>query len=326
MVGYHPLKYELSKFDHALAGGVSGIVTRSLTQPLDVIKIRFQLQTEPIAKTPTSKYKGLRQSFRKIIREEGFWSLWKGHVAVQSFSLIYGPIAFASFEFLTRQAWHYLPQKMSKEYRPVTHFLCGSMSGCIASVACQPFDVIRTRLVAQGEPKIYNGIIHAARCMLAEGTLTFFKGMVPTLVQAAPYAGLQFGFYSLFKNIWNMAEHYAEEHGHHHTRYAGMLESLVCGSAAGIVGKGAVYPLDVVKKRLQIQGFEEARVSFGRVKRYNGLIHCVLCIVKDEGVIGLYKGLGPSLLKAAAVTGLSFFVYEQCCSLIVELKSGSDTD
>ena len=36
----------------------------------------------------------------------------------------------------------------------VTHFVCGGLSGCLSSLVVQPMDVLRTRLVAQGEPKV----------------------------------------------------------------------------------------------------------------------------------------------------------------------------
>ena len=66
---------------------------------------------------------------------------------------------------------------------------------------------------------------------------------------------------------------------------------------SGIVSKVLLLPFDVVKKRLQIQGFEEARMSFGEVKRYSGMLDCFTRIVKDEGATGLFKGFGPSVLK-----------------------------
>lgn len=85
MVGFDPqAKDHKSNTDRFLAGAFSGLITRAVVQPLDVLKIRFQLQVEPIAKdSPTSKYRGFWQAGATIVREEGLASLWKGHVPAQ---------------------------------------------------------------------------------------------------------------------------------------------------------------------------------------------------------------------------------------------------
>ena len=90
------------------------------------------------------------------------------------------------------------------------------------------------------------------------------------------------------------------------------FQSLICGGLAGTCSKSIVYPLDVFKKKLQVQGFEEARKRFGQTTRYKGLLHCAGTIARREGLRGLYKGLSPSLLKAFCSTGLTFASYEQC--------------
>lgn len=93
--------------------------------------------------------------------------------------------------------------------------------------------------------------------------------------------------------------------------------SLVCGSGAGVLSKIIIYPLDVVKKRLQVQGFDKARAEFGGVRHYQGMKHCLYTIAMEEGIIhGFYKGLAPSLWKAALVSGSSFYVYEKVCQLL----------
>ena len=66
---------------------------------------------------------------------------------------------------------------------------------------------------------------------------------------------------------------------------------------SGMISKVLLLPFDVVKKRLQIQGFEEARKPFGRVSRYNGMLNCFVRITEEEGIMGLYKGTAASVLK-----------------------------
>jgi solute carrier family 25 thiamine pyrophosphate transporter 19 len=129
------------------------------------------------------------------------------------------------------------------------HFVCGGVSGCCATLCAQPLDVLRTRLVAQGEPKIYRNFIHAFASMYQkEGGRSLYKGLTPTLLQIFPHAGCQFGFYELFRKIWNLWK------GHRQAlkNNVGTSESLLCGASAGICSKAAVYPLDLIKKRFQV--------------------------------------------------------------------------
>jgi solute carrier family 25 thiamine pyrophosphate transporter 19 len=55
---------------------------------------------------------------------------------------------------LTQQAWYLLPHFQQDVYRPMVHFVCGGVAGTLATVLSFPSDVVRTRIVAQGEPKV----------------------------------------------------------------------------------------------------------------------------------------------------------------------------
>ncbi len=77
----------------------------------------------------------------------------------------------------------------------------------------------------------------------------------------------------------------------------------------------------MLKKRLQVQGFEEARKSFGKVQRYKGFQHCIVTVIKEEGLLGFYKGLSPSLLKAVSSGALIFTSYEMTCNILDAAKS-----
>ena len=67
---------------------------------------------------------------------------------------------------------------------------------------------------------------------------------------------------------------------------------------------------------MQIQGFEHGRKGFGGFFKCNGLLDCVVLTAKNEGIHGLFKGLGPSQFKAALSTALHFTFYEQTLRLI----------
>ncbi|KAK2833546.1 hypothetical protein Q5P01_017435 [Channa striata] len=303
MVGYDPGAQgaAFSAEEAALAGSAAGMVTRALVSPFDVLKIRFQLQIERVSsQRPEGKYWGLFQASRCIHSEEGLSAFWKGHIPAQLLSICFGAVQFASFEVLTEVVHKSTPYDSQTAG---VHFVCGGLAACSATVVCQPLDTLRTRFAAQGEPKVYRNLRHAVSTMCrSEGVLTFYRGLSPTLMAVFPYAGLQFFFYNVFKKL--LAPKPKKENS------GGNLQSLICGSGAGMISKTMTYPFDLFKKRLQVGGFEAARVHFGQVRSYKGLVDCVVQIAKDEGARGFFKGLSPSLVKAALSTGFTFFWYE----------------
>ncbi|XP_034450344.1 mitochondrial thiamine pyrophosphate carrier [Hippoglossus hippoglossus] len=302
----------------ALAGSAAGMVTRAIISPFDVLKIRFQLQIESVSsQRPKGKYWGLFQASRCIHSEEGLSAFWKGHVPAQILSICFGAVQFASFELMT-EAVH-----KSTPYDSQTagvHFVCGGLAACSATVFCQPLDILRTRFAAQGEPKVYRNMRHAVSTMCrSEGVLTFYRGLSPTLMAVFPYAGLQFFFYNVFKNLLAPPPPKSGNSG-------GSLTSLVSGSGAGMISKAITYPFDLFKKRLQVGGFEAARLHFGQVRSYRGLVDCMVQIAKEEGVRGFFKGLSPSLVKAALSTGFTFFWYELFLNVMRDLRQRRRTD
>lgn len=95
---------------------------------------------------------------------------------------------------------------------------------------------------------------------------------------------------------------------------------MLSGSIAGLIAKTIVYPFDLARKRLQIQGFKHGRKGFGKFFQCNGLLDCLRLTIKEEGVQGLFKGLLPSQVKAATTSALHFTAYEQVLLLLKMLR------
>lgn len=322
MIGYNPLDkgHNGVNWRHVGAGAVSGCFTRFLCQPFDVIKIRFQLQLEPInRKSMVSKYRSIPQTVRTIVAEEGLTALWKAHLCAQLLSCVYGMIQFSSFELYTQMVTS--PGISGKQrdfavkHQHLVHFLCGSMSGFSATLVAHPFDVIRTRIIAQSEPRTYTSTMNAYSTIVrVEGYRGLFRGLLPTLMQIAPFTGIQFTVYNLTNNLW---DRYEERHQNLFQNQSNKMKNIMyfektflCGAMSGLAAKFMVYPLDLIKKRLQVEGFQASRKGFGAIDSYKGTVDCVFKIMRRENFLAFYKGLSPSLMKAAVTTALNFSVYE----------------
>ena len=122
----------------------------------------------------------------------------------------------------------------------------GGVAGASGTLASAPGDVLRTRLVAQAEP-VYKSIWHAVTQLWKEGGVpAFYKGALPAVMMTAPQAALQFAFYSLFTSLVPKVPLKDRSVS------ISIPESLSCGGLAGMASKSLLYPLDVAKKRLQV--------------------------------------------------------------------------
>lgn len=309
MVGYDSKSSKLNSKEVAIAGALSGCITRACFQPLDVLKIRFQLQIEPISTKSLSKYRSILHGFYTICREEGVRSLWKGHIPAQYLSISYGLVQFWCYEFTTKKIG------TTTNFKLMSDFYCGALAGSLATLVSFPFDVVRTRLVAQSENMlIYKGTFNAFNTIvLQEGFLALYKGFLPTIIQIAPHAGVQFMTFKFFEKIYRKYVSESIE-----KRSDVFTSGIICGSLSGLCAKTAVYPFDLCRKRLQIQGFD--RKIFGENFVCNGLIDCFRKTYRYEGLFGLSKGLAPSLIKAAATGAMHFSTYDLICFEIAKLK------
>ena len=97
----------------------------------------------------------------------------------------------------------------------------------------------------------------------------------------------------------------------------------MCGSLAGIISKTGVFPLDVVRKRLQVQGphlSEYIVSSIPSYSRENSVIGCMRKMIATEGFFSLYKGLVPGLLKAGPSGAVYFLMFELAKDGLTSLK------
>ena len=91
------------------------------------------------------------------------------------------------------------------------------------------------------------------------------------------------------------------------------------GVMASAVAKTSVFPLDLIRKRLQVQGPARQMFADGLVPEYGtGVWITGRRIVGTEGWRGLYRGLGISLVKAAPASAVTMWTYERVIKLLVD--------
>ncbi|VFQ64659.1 unnamed protein product [Cuscuta campestris] len=305
----------------ATAGAISGAISRTVTSPLDVIKTRFQVQLEPTVQWALlhknihspSKYTGMVQAAKNIFREEGLLGFWRGNIPALLMVMPYTAIQFTVLHKFKTFASGSSKSEDHIYLSPYLSYISGALAGCAATVGSYPFDLLRTILASQGEPKIYPNLRSAfVDIIQTRGIRGLYSGLSPTLVEIVPYAGLQFGTYDTFKRLtfaWNSLR---SSNTSNNDESLSRFQLFLCGLAAGACAKVVCHPLDVVKKRFQIEGLQRHPRYGARVElnAYKNMYDALKRILAQEGWGGLYKGIVPSIVKAAPAGAVTFAAYE----------------
>ncbi|KVH95752.1 Mitochondrial carrier domain-containing protein [Cynara cardunculus var. scolymus] len=295
-------------FIDATAGSISGAISRTVQlEPTT----SFALLSKNVY--GTSKYTGMFQASKDIFREEGLSGFWRGNVPALLMVMPYTAIQFMVLHKVKTFASGSSKSEDHIHLSPYLSFMSGALAGCAATVGSYPFDLIRTILASQGEPKIYPNMRSAfVEIMNTRGFRGLYAGLSPTLVEIIPYAGLQFGTYDTFKR-WTMAWNGRWSSGATHPEEPiTSFQLFLCGLAAGSCAKAVCHPLDVVKKRFQIEGLQRHPKYGARVEHraYRNMYDALKRIMQQEGWAGLYKGIVPSIVKAAPAGAVTFVAYE----------------
>ncbi|CAM9627171.1 unnamed protein product, partial [Discosporangium mesarthrocarpum] len=240
-------------------------VSRVVTAPLDVAKIRYQLD---VATSP--RYTTLWTTMVSIYGEEGAVSLWRGNVPAMMLWVTYTGVQFGTYGHLRNLA---AGAKIRGGVASSTgegggrggstehlgagwNFVCGSLAGGVATVVSYPLDITRTAMTHQGVPKRYPSMGHfVTHTWKTVGATGFFRGVSAALTMIIPQMGVSFSVYEAVKKHpppWARGDKW-EGGGGGLVDKREVLWQLVAGAVAGASGKLAVFPLDTVKRRVQAQ-------------------------------------------------------------------------
>ncbi|KAI9731954.1 MAG: mitochondrial thiamine pyrophosphate transporter [Cirrosporium novae-zelandiae] len=309
--GRERLKDEGSREQVVVAGAVAGLVSRFFIAPLDVIKIRLQLQihslSDPLSLQGVNGpvYKGTLPTLKTILREEGLTGLWKGNVPAELLYLFYG-----SCQFTTYHSTNHLLSSLPRRLPPSAEsFISGAVAGGIATTTTYPLDLLRTRFAAQGNDKVYTSLRDSIRNIWrSEGPSGFFQGLGAGVGQIVPYMGL---FFSTYEALRLPLAEYNLPLG---------TGDATAGVLASVFAKTGVFPLDLIRKRLQVQGPTRERYVHHNIPVYKGVSQTMKDIIKAEGIRGLYRGLTVSLFKAVPAGAITVWTYERVLNVMREME------
>ncbi|KEH27258.1 grave disease carrier protein [Medicago truncatula] len=228
-----------------LAGGLAGGFAKTVVAPLERLKILFQTRRTEFRSA------GLSGSVRRIAKTEGLLGFYRGNGASVARIIPYAGLHFMSYEEYRRLIMQAFPNVWKG---PTLDLMAGSLSGGTAVLFTYPLDLIRTKLAYQivsptklnvsgmvNNEQVYRGIRDCLSKTYKEGGIRgLYRGVAPTLFGIFPYAGLKFYFYEEMKR--RVPEDYKKS----------IMAKLTCGSVAGLLGQTFTYPLEVVRRQMQV--------------------------------------------------------------------------
>ena len=255
----HPVEY-------FVAGGIAGVVSRTCIAPVERVKILYQISRSGAGTTAAELH--WTEIAPQILRKEGVLAFWKGNTAA-----VVRVMPYMSCTFLTYE--EYKASLMAAGVpKQASTLAAGSMGGVTAVLLTYPLDLVRATMATPGSThtSMFQALTSIAR---ERGAAALYAGCTATCIGVAPYAGLKFVSYEALKGLMGSM------FGVHESNLQ-PWQRVCSGLVAGMLAQTFVYPLDVVRRRMQTSA----------TRPYHGTYDALSTIARTEGVLnGLYRGL-----------------------------------
>ena len=271
---------------YALFGGIGGIISRTFTAPLEKVKLVAQTSSNRIS---------IVSELAKTQRELGWRGLFAGNAAN----------CFRVFPYAGIVTICYLRGlKMTPaddEFDTWEPFYRGGVAataGIIGQLCTYPLDVIRARLTVN--PQAHRGLIDCGRSIFKEsGTRGLYKGLSPTLFAVAPFLACQMSTADAMKS--KAAENDIE---------VTPVKMACIGSIAGATAQTVVYPLDVLRRRMQTQSIAGSNNVLS-----DSTWLAMRQVVQREGFRSLFSGITVTYIKVMPACAVGMTVTRELIQL-----------
>ena len=237
----------------------------------------------------------------KTLKAEGLTGFYKG-----TLTPLVGVGACVSIQFGALEAAKRMMRGSKDAPLTMTQlFFAGAASGIANSVLSGPIEHVRTRLQVQSSSaKVYNGPVDFIRKVGGQyGVAGLFKGQAITMVREFQGYGIYFMVYeylmqrSMEKNQLKRSE-------------VSSWKQMLFGAISGYTLWVFIYPIDVVKSKIQTDSFDKA------TQKYRSSLDCFRKVFAAEGMAGLYRGFGACMLRAGPANAATFAAYEMAMNFL----------
>lgn len=278
------------------AGYISGAVGIVIGNPLDLIKVRLQARDAIAAQSPSAYFRQFENTAALVT---GTAAPILGYGALNA-------LLFVSYN-RTEAA---LNQALNTQSSLWTTWIAGAVGGLATWVVSTPTELIKCRAQLSSPPQSSWSI--ARQTLRTEGVRGLYFGGVVTALRDSIGYGFYFWSYEL-STRWM-----ATEAGKETSMQQEAAKVLLCGGLAGIVTWASVFPLDVIKTRVQTQTFDSVPESarlLGQgdrpaLPKRQGAIEVARQAYREEGARVFFRGLTVCSVRAFIVNAVQWAVYE----------------
>ncbi|XP_057808129.1 thylakoid ADP,ATP carrier protein, chloroplastic [Salvia miltiorrhiza] len=285
----HPLTMvALVPKDAALfaAGAIAGAAAKTVTAPLDRIKLLMQTHGLRAGQVGAKKGIGFVEAISLIGKEEGLKGYWKGNLPQ-----VIRIIPYSAVQLFAYESYKKLFRGKDGELSLLGRLAAGACAGMTSTFVTYPLDVLRLRLAVEPGYRTMSQV--AANMLREEGFASFYNGLGPSLIGIAPYIAVNFCVFDLVKKA--LPEKYQKR------TEVSMATALVSATVATLM----CYPLDTVRRQMQMKGTP-----------YVTILDAFPGIVARDGLVGLYRGFIPNALKTLPNSSIRLTTFDSVKRLI----------
>lgn len=299
-----PKKKKQNPLINLAAGGISGAVSKTITAPLEKVKLAIQNQDSnpKILSGEMERYKGMGDCFKRHVTELGATSLWRGNVAN---CIRYVPTA--AFNLMFKDTIKGMFPKYNKNTDfgkfAVAQVASGAAAGGLTNTLVYPLIYVRTVLGADiGAVKKYNGMLDClVKTAKSNGFLSLYNGLGPSSVGIVVYRGAQFGLQDTIKAFNPYQKDFTA---------IGLVSKFLVAQLAVSVSGVVAYPFDTMQRRLQIEASKPADEQI-----YKGMADCAKKILATEGPGGFFKGALANILRGTGAA-IVLVMYDEIMNFV----------